>query len=78
MGVRGESQNVYYAVGYCGHGVTLANIAGQILTDLYSRDDQGWRGLPFYQAQYALIPPEPFRWFGYQMFTRLTGRSPRL
>jgi glycine/D-amino acid oxidase-like deaminating enzyme len=78
MGVRGESQNVYYAVGYCGHGVTLANIAGQVLTDLYSRDDQGWRGLPFYQAQYAPIPPEPFRWFGYQMFTRLTGRSPRL
>ncbi|HEX2908247.1 MAG TPA: FAD-dependent oxidoreductase [Phototrophicaceae bacterium] len=78
MGVRGEQQNIYYAIGYCGHGVTLANLAGQILTDLYSRDDQQWRGLPFYQNSYVPIPPEPFRWIGYQAFTRLTGRSPRV
>lgn len=78
VGVRGEQQNIYYAVGYCGHGVTLANIAGQILTDMYSKDDEQWRDLPFYQAAPAPIPPEPFRWIGYQMYTRLTGRSPRL
>jgi glycine/D-amino acid oxidase-like deaminating enzyme len=78
MGVRGDERNVYYAIGYCGHGVTLANLAGQILTDLYSRDDERWRGLPFYQPEYAPVPPEPFRWLGYQVYTRLTGRSPRL
>lgn len=78
MGVRGDHQNVYYAIGYCGHGVTLANVAGQILTDLYSRDDQRWRQLPFVCAPYPPIPPEPFRWIGYQLFTRLTGRSPRV
>lgn len=78
FGVRGEHRNVYYAIGYCGHGVTLANIAGQMLTDLYSGDDERWRGLPFYRARYKPIPPEPFRWLGYQAFTRLTGRSPRV
>jgi glycine/D-amino acid oxidase-like deaminating enzyme len=78
MGVRGDERNVYYAIGYCGHGVTLANLAGQILIDIYSRDDERWRGLPFYQPEYAPIPPEPFRWLGYQVYTRLTGRSPRL
>jgi glycine/D-amino acid oxidase-like deaminating enzyme len=78
MGVRGEHRNVYYALGYCGHGVTLANIAGQVLTDLYSGDDEQWRGLPFYQTRPAPIPPEPFRWLGYQLFTRLTGHSPRV
>jgi glycine/D-amino acid oxidase-like deaminating enzyme len=78
MGVRGERRNIYYAIGYCGHGVTLANLAGRILTDLYAGADEHWRGLPFYQAQYAPIPPEPFRWLGYQTFTRLTGRSPRV
>ena len=78
IGVRGELRNVYYAIGYCGHGVTLANIAGQMLTDLYSGDDERWRGLPFYRSGYHPIPPEPFRWLGYQMFTRLTGRSPRV
>jgi gamma-glutamylputrescine oxidase len=78
MGVRGENRNVYYALGYSGHGVTLANLAGQVLTDIYSGDDQQWRDLPFYQAKFAAIPPEPFRWMGYQAFTRFTGRSPRV
>ncbi len=78
MGVRGDHRNIFYAIGYCGHGVTLANIAGQILTDCYSGDDENWRGLPFYQTHYLPIPPEPFRWLGYQMYTRLTGRSPRV
>jgi glycine/D-amino acid oxidase-like deaminating enzyme len=78
IGVRGENRNLYYGVGFCGHGVTLGNMAGLILTDAYSGDDACWRGLPCYQAGYVRIPPEPFRWIGYQMFTRLTGKSPRL
>lgn len=78
IGVRGEHRNIYYAVGYCGHGVTLANLAGEILADLYAGDDARWAGLPFVQGVYHRIPPEPFRWVGYQMFTRLTGKSPRV
>ncbi|MFO7635618.1 MAG: FAD-dependent oxidoreductase [Caldilinea sp.] len=78
IGVRGEARNVYYAIGYCGHGVTLANMAGEILCDLYAGDDSRWRDLPFIQRGYHRIPPEPFRWVGYQLFTRLTGRSPRV
>ena len=78
IGVRGEKRNLLYAIGYCGHGVTLANLAGEILTDLYSGDDERWRGLPFVNAHYPKLPPEPFRWIGYQTFTRLTGKSPRV
>lgn len=78
FGVRGAARNIYYAIGYCGHGVTLANLAGEFIADLYAGDDSRWRGLPFYQSRYHRIPPEPFRWVGYQAFTRLTGRSPRL
>ena len=77
MGVRGEHRNVFYAVGFCGHGVTLANLAGEVLTDAYSGDDERWRGLPFYRSSYLRLPPEPFRWLGYQLFTRLTGKAPR-
>lgn len=77
MGVRGEYRNVFYAVGFNGHGVTLANVAGQLLTDMYSGDDERWRGLPFYQSSYTPIPPEPFRWLGYAAFSRLAGRLPR-
>jgi gamma-glutamylputrescine oxidase len=77
IGRRGEYGNIYYSLGYCGHGVTLGNLAGQILADLYAGDDERWRGLPFIQSGYPPIPPEPFRWLGYQLFTRLTGQSPR-
>lgn len=81
MGVRGAHRNVYYALGYAGHGVTLANLAGRVLTDLYSGDDARWRGQPFYDGgeptRMAWIPPEPLRWVGYHVMTRLTGRSPR-
>lgn len=78
IGVRGEHKNVYYGLGYSGHGVTLANVAGRILADLYAGDDDQWRTMPFVNSRYARIPPEPFRWLGYQFFTRLTGKSPRV
>jgi glycine/D-amino acid oxidase-like deaminating enzyme len=78
MGVRGESRNVYYALGYSGHGVTLANLAGRVLTDLYSGSDERWKGLPFYRRKLRYIPPEPFRFLGYHLYTKLTGRSPRV
>ncbi|MFZ5476138.1 MAG: NAD(P)/FAD-dependent oxidoreductase [Myxococcota bacterium] len=77
MGVTGRHRNVYYALGYSGHGITLANLAGKVLADVYAGTDERWRGLPFYQQRLLWIPPEPFRWIGYQVFTRLTGKSPR-
>lgn len=77
IGVRGEHKNVYFALGYSGHGVTMANLAGRVICDIYSGDDARWRALPFYQKELGGVPPEPLRWLGYQVYTRLTGRSPR-
>ena len=77
MGVQGKHRNVYFALGYSGHGVTLANLAGEVLTDIYAGDDHRWQGLPFVQQKLLFVPPEPFRWVGYHAYTALTGRSPR-
>jgi glycine/D-amino acid oxidase-like deaminating enzyme len=77
MGVGGEARNVYHALGYSGHGVALALLAGRVLADLYDGDHDPWRALPFYQKRLLPLPPEPLRWLGYQAYTRLTGRSPR-
>jgi glycine/D-amino acid oxidase-like deaminating enzyme len=77
-GVMGENRNIYYSLGYCGHGVTMANLAGKILTDIYSGDDAQWRKLPPYQSAFTPLPLEPLRWLGYQMMTTLTGKSPRV
>jgi glycine/D-amino acid oxidase-like deaminating enzyme len=72
----GRRKNVLWALGYSGHGVTLANLAGTVLADLYAGDDR-WNDLPFVNNRLPPIPPEPFRWVGYQVYTRITGRSPR-
>jgi glycine/D-amino acid oxidase-like deaminating enzyme len=78
MGITGVHRNILYALGYSGHGVVLANLAGEVLCDLYSDHHEPWKDLPFYFRRIdGLIPPEPFRWLGYRVFTRLTGRSPR-
>lgn len=73
----GNRKNVYYALGFSGHGVVLANLAGEVLADLYAGDASRWEGLPFFQQKLLFVPPEPMRWLGYQVYTRLTGRSPR-
>ncbi|HWP64799.1 MAG TPA: FAD-binding oxidoreductase [Candidatus Limnocylindria bacterium] len=77
MGVRGADRNVYYALGYSGHGLALSLLAGEVLADLYAGNHEPWRDLPFYQRRLLPMPPEPLRWLGYQTYTRLTGRSPR-
>lgn len=78
MGVTGAHKNVYYALGYSGHGVVLANLAGRVLADLHADHHEPWRDLPFYQNPLGGIPPEPLRWMGYHVFTAITGRSPRV
>jgi glycine/D-amino acid oxidase-like deaminating enzyme len=77
MGVGGPHRNVYHALGYSGHGIALALLAGRVLADLYDGDHDAWRDLPFYQKRLLPMPPEPLRWVGYQAYTRLTGKSPR-
>ncbi len=77
MGVTGPYNNVYYALGFSGHGVVMANLAGRVLADTYDGDTQRWQNTPFFQQPFRPWPPEPFRWVGYQLATRWTGRSPR-
>jgi glycine/D-amino acid oxidase-like deaminating enzyme len=69
--------NVLHALGYSGHGVSLALLAGRVLADLYTGNPDPWRDLAFFNKRLLPLPPEPLRWLGYQAYTKLTGRSPR-
>jgi gamma-glutamylputrescine oxidase len=77
IGVRGDARNLFYAIGYSGHGFTLGMLAGRVLSDLYAGEHDPWRSFPFHARRLPRIPPEPLRWLGYQLYTRATGRSPR-
>lgn len=76
VGVMGDEKNVFYGVGYSGHGITLANLAGRVIADLYAGNHDAWRDHAFYMRRPSGIPPEPFRWIGYHVYTGLTGKSP--
>ncbi len=66
-----------HALGFSGHGLALAAFAGRVIADLHAGDGERWRDLPFVDRVPPRLPPEPLRWLGYQLYTRLTGRSPR-
>jgi glycine/D-amino acid oxidase-like deaminating enzyme len=72
----GSMGNIHYALGYSGHGVVLANLAGRVITDLYAGEPDRWRDFSFFMKRPTGIPPEPLRWLGYHLYTRFTGRSP--
>jgi glycine/D-amino acid oxidase-like deaminating enzyme len=58
--------NIYYGIGYCGHGVNLTSLFGRIIADFEAGHDQQWRDLPFVNHCFPYVPNEPFRWLGAQ------------
>jgi len=66
IGVTGAHQNIYYGMGYAGHGVNMATLAGRIIADLYAGEGDEWKKLPYVNRPLPNIPPEPFKWLGYK------------
>ncbi len=60
VGKMGE--NIYYGMGYCGHGVNLTSLFGRIIADLAAGEGDRWRDLPFMNHHPPYVPNEPFRW----------------
>jgi len=57
-----EHGNVLFAIGYCGHGVSLSLNAGRILRDLLFERDTDLVRLPLVNNKLIPLPPEPFRY----------------
>jgi glycine/D-amino acid oxidase-like deaminating enzyme len=73
VGVTGKQQNIFYGLGYCGHGVNLTFLFGRIIADLEAGRHQVWREFPFVNRNPPYIPNEPFRWIGIQAETAYDG-----
>ena len=66
VGCTGSNKNIYYGLGYSGHGVNLTSVFGRIIADLEAGREQPWQQFPFLNARLDYVPNEPFRWLGAQ------------
>lgn len=66
VGVMGKYNNIFYGLGYNGHGVDMAFMFGDIIAHLYGRKEHDWERTAYYNHLPPLIPPEPYRWLGIQ------------
>lgn len=71
VGVMGENNNIYYGIGYVGHGVNCAFYFGKIIADLYAGKEKKWREMPFVNYGYPpVVVPEPLRYLGIKSYLR--------
>ncbi len=66
IGTLSEYNNIYYGVGYSGHGIAMASNAGNIIAKLMCGEDLEEAQI-LVDRKSLRVPPEPFRW--------LVGRS---
>lgn len=59
FGRMGKYKNILYAMGYTGHGVSLANASGEVLRDLYLEKKSKLTKLFFVNRRVIPFPPEP-------------------
>lgn len=64
VGVLGRHHNVFYGLGYNGHGINTAFMFGDVIAHLFSRKEHGWEDTAYFNNVPPLIPPEPYRWIG--------------
>jgi gamma-glutamylputrescine oxidase len=64
VGRTGKHNNIFYGLGYSGHGVNLTSVFGRIIADLEAGREEPWKPYPFLNASLDYIPNEPFRWLG--------------
>jgi glycine/D-amino acid oxidase-like deaminating enzyme len=66
VGQFGKHDNLFYAIGFSGHGVNLTSVFGRILADLVHGKTAEWAWLPYLNRLPLYTPNEPFRWAGVQ------------
>lgn len=65
-----DDKHVFYAAGYCGHGVNPTYIAGQCLAEAVLEKKREWRNLPIWERELQSFPPDPFRTLGARIIRR--------
>lgn len=64
VGVTGANHNIYYGLGYCGHGVNSSFMFGNVIASLYNHVKHGWERTVYANEPLAFMPPDIFKWLG--------------
>jgi len=73
VGQMGRHRNIFYGIGFSGHGVNMTSVFGRVIADLVSGGREQWAWLPFLDHLPPYIPNEPFRWLGVESVLATTG-----
>lgn len=77
VGVMGEHQNIYYGLGYNGHGITTAFLFGQVIASLYNKTEHGWKDTAYANVPLRKFPPGPLKWAGVKTMMEYLHRQDR-
>lgn len=71
VGVMGEYNNIFYGVGYSGHGVSFAHTAARIITDLISKEKSDFTDFFLVNRSLPYAGPRSARYMGFQAYKSL-------
>ncbi|MGQ9572943.1 MAG: NAD(P)/FAD-dependent oxidoreductase [Dehalococcoidia bacterium] len=69
--------HILYGVGYSGHGIAGATLAGRLMTQMYAGDTSPELTYALEHTVPPLMPPEPFRYLALQSLIRRWQRAER-
>ncbi|MCP4131288.1 MAG: FAD-binding oxidoreductase [bacterium] len=70
VGVMGTHKNIFYGVGYCGHGVSFAHTAARIMSDLIAREKTEFSEYFLVNRPLPYLGPRSLRYMGFKLFSR--------
>jgi glycine/D-amino acid oxidase-like deaminating enzyme len=70
IGALDEAPNVFFALGYCGEGVVMSQLAGRIVAAMLAGDAGEFASLPFVGSAPPWVGPEPLRSLGVRAVER--------
>ncbi len=70
VGVMGTHKNIFYGVGYGGHGISFAHTAARIMTDLIAGEKTEFSEFFLVNRTLPYMGPRSLRYIGFKLFSR--------
>jgi glycine/D-amino acid oxidase-like deaminating enzyme len=71
VGTLGDAENIFHAVAFCGEGVVMTQLAGQVVADLMTGEETPITRLAFVNKAMPYIGVEPMRSMGFEIYRRV-------